>query len=680
MITFKKMSEKDNPSFDTNLGSSNTLKNITNMDSHKLTQRNCVVKIEKLASQKTTKPIKRKVGKSNENVTKKKSCVALQPQDCSEETSSTNSQDSSLGNVIKKYEQLQKVISKSYVTVVSRLKLNYVPVCCENLEFCHEKHYKRAPPPKLPSINQMNLIRNSLQQARYNVFLSLVWSLCHKEQFPGDIVLTNIVKMILTLNPESKHNAFLQGILDQLLCLFDVIMKTFPPCWLALRQSYTRFLRNTMEISSLLPDKPLNSENTIFEIVLMLLEDNLDDGENTKLNRSSMRKKGIATPSKSALSSSSILSNYDNEYHNMQHWEKNDKDEQTFSALSKTTRIERLMQVLHFLAKMLEMDLAMWMLRYHKNPAKHIYNNSSKPLVIELFSLSEHKSSSLLVKKVMSLFSLCVEKNLNKVYLSIMDRFISLLANVPNLCEIENLSGGIRYPHVGPRTTAFTMDLYKTAEVNMKTNVCTYMRLIRALNCPFVRYEYVDIFLKRLNPAPGKMNPQKIFENFRKSRWLECDPDENRPAEEPTSKQKKSVVYRADYLELILLALRSYCEFFALKDFFYEIVNSSLVEGENNNNISKSRSHSNCNSIDLSSMRKSISRLENKIDMSVRLRVEKEEIPVVNIAVNADLLAQYRNDLKYATNLSSYISALQLEHNEDFSEMIEFLLDFARSH
>ncbi|XP_055847168.1 uncharacterized protein LOC129912780 [Episyrphus balteatus] len=661
-----------------------SLKNITNTQPQRQTKRNCVVKMQKIdmlqtTNKPTTKLLKRKANKkSDENVVapKKKPLVIVQPATA---TPSTVVREHCVENVIKKYEQLQKVISNKYVTVVDRLKLNYVPLCCENLEFCHRKHYKKAPPPKLPSVNQMNFIRNSLQQSRYNVFISLVWGLCHKEQFPGDIVLTNIVKLLLTLNPESKHNAFLQSIIDQLLCLFDVILKTFPPCWLALRESYIRFLRNTMEISSLLPDKPLNAENTIFEIVLMLLEDNLAD-ENSKLNRSAKRRKGAANTSASASSSSSsILTHFDNEYHNMQHWEKNDNDEQTFSALSKTTRIERLMQVLHFLAKMLEMDMAMWMLRYHKNPTKHIYNPSDQPLVIELFSLSEYKCSSVLVKKVMSLFSLCVEKNLHENYLNVMDRFISLLANVQNLCEVENTSAGIKYPHVGPRTSAFTMDLYKTAEVNMKTSVVTYMRLIKHLSCPFVRYEYIDMFLKRLNPAAGKMSPQKIFENFRKSRWLECELDEERSADDSHSK-KKSVVYRQDYLTFILEALRSYCDYFALEVFFKEIVISSTNEKEDNNNISINQNKSNGDQIDLSKMTENIVELEKNLDMSVKLRVEKVEIPTLNIAVNAELLAQYRNDLKYVANLHSYISALQREHNEDFSEMIEFLKKFAPSY
>ncbi|XP_055914149.1 uncharacterized protein LOC129947564 [Eupeodes corollae] len=691
-----------------------SLKNITNTKARGSlnSKQKCVIKMQKIdieilkaandANDKdiksTTKPLKRKPKRSDENLpsSKKKPPVSVQsaaptttetPKTTKASSSPSSSlveaapavvrdEEQSVENQIRKYEQLQKVISNKYVTVVDRLNLSYVPFCCENLEFCQRKHYKRAPSPKLPSANQMNLIRSALQQSRYNAFISLVWGLCLKDQFPGDIVLTNIIKLILSLNPEHQHNSFLQNIIDQLLCLFDVILKTFPPCWLALRKSYITFLRNTMEISRLFPDKPLNAENTIFEVILMLLEDNLDDGENIKQNRSLKKKRGSLN-----TSSSLALNNYDNEYYNMQHWEKNDNDEQTFSALSKDTRIERIMQVLHFLAKMLEMDMAMWMLRYHKNPAKYIYNASTQPLVIELFALSEYKSSSVLVKKVMSLFSLCVEKDLNQNYLSIMDRFISLLANVQNLREVENTNAGIKYPIVGPRTSAFTMELYKTAEVNMKTSVRTYLRLVKNLNCPFVRYEYIDIFLKRLNPAAGKMGPQKIFENFRKNRWLECALDEERPLDESLSKLK-SIVYRQDYLKIILEALRSYCDYFALKDFFQEFVGSTQTK-EDNNNILKKQQKSDSNQrkpqsqYNISSLRKNIVKLEKNLDMSAKMQMSKIDIPTLNIAVNAELLSQYRNDLKYVTNLHSYISALQHEHDEDFSEMIEFLKDFA---
>lgn len=209
----------------------------------------------------------------------------------------------------------------------------------------------------------------------------------------------------------------------------------------------------------------------------------------------------------------------------------------------------------------------------------------------------------------------------------------------------------------------------------MKTNVAAYIRLMRHLRCPFVRYEYIDIFLKRLNPAAGKMNPQKIFENFRKNRWLECVPDDERPLDDSFSKQK-SVIYRQDYLEFILEALRGYCDYFAIKEFFQEIVHSSnnSDSGAEEQKVIESINKS---EIDLSKMCKNISKLERTAQKATAIRVEKSEIPTLNIAVNADLLAQYRNDLKYVSNLHSYICALQEKHEEDFSQMIEFLKDFA---
>lgn len=105
-------------------------------------------------------------------------------------------------------------------------------------------------------------------------------------------------------------------------------------------------------------------------------------------------------------------------------------------------------------------------------------------------------------------------------------------------------------------------------------NVDLFLAVIDHLRAPFIQIIAIDQLLMKFNRDVGKPSMKKLFQNFTKKRWRECDEEGSRklfthvpdafnvaryPVYRPlTQKKRTSDIYQTDYLHLLLSSYRSY--------------------------------------------------------------------------------------------------------------------------
>lgn len=89
---------------------------------------------------------------------------------------------------------------------------------------------------------------------------------------------------------------------------------------------------------------------------------------------------------------------------NFSDWELKQETEH-FELLLRTAKLERLFCSLDLIVRLFEADLAVFMMKYHKDISLNLFDENCQPLVVAAFKMNLYKLSSILVKSTMKIFS-----------------------------------------------------------------------------------------------------------------------------------------------------------------------------------------------------------------------------------------------------------------------------------
>lgn len=156
-----------------------------------------------------------------------------------------------------------------------------------------------------------------------------------------------------------KHDSLpLNQVLDDLYCIFYQILLKFPPC--NLRDSYLEVLTTPLEI-----DLNRNTSGGIFNVLLDLLSECINSHPATQNRRVSLHR----TNSDFSL------------YHQ---WEINQETKTSFDSFNRSTKLDRIFMVLDLVLKILETDLANWMVKYSSKMYSYMNRDNRCPMIASL--------------------------------------------------------------------------------------------------------------------------------------------------------------------------------------------------------------------------------------------------------------------------------------------------------
>ncbi|XP_011195652.2 uncharacterized protein LOC105220826 [Zeugodacus cucurbitae] len=617
--------------------------------------------------------------KPTENVTtsNEKSENEASPAPTSTETTNKESRTAQRADSI---EKLTTLFSNLYLNSVQRLCLEFPPRCAEDLVYCRKQHYQqRFSEMDKPSEARLMQLRCTLKQQRYLSFLNLALDMCQRHEFPGEDTFTNLIELILSLNPKTG-DATSMHTYHKSIELFNYMVRTFPPCWRATHTAYIGFFQRPLDAEKLnnkskSGDNRLSKSKKVFDILLDLTEIVFNECTAEELSKSTEPSTPTVKNNRSLVSETPESELYD--HHK---WEERDTDLNTFTALKATVRLERLFIVLRLILQILESDFVMWMLHHYSKDKNWLFYNDSRPLAVFVLGIAEEAHLSNLGRQLFLLFALGVNKGLNVDYLKILERYISLLLVISNTADIEHTVLGVKYPRLGPNTKQAIYDFFrKFKDRNLNSSIGNYINAIDVLRIPYVRYTFIDQFLQMFGFLYAEeFSPEKVFNYIRKKRWLKHKKEAELQAAMEDAGDVVDEISCEQHLSLLLAALKAYCKWHASKEFMQIILNKSNVS---NLKITAHSVHHTPIAygglLNLARMENEIHALESKLRKTVRVAKPLIDLPLMDICIDQDLRIKYRNDLKYLNALQVKVAEQSAAHPEvDFSDWQIFLLDF----
>ncbi|CAD7004610.1 unnamed protein product [Ceratitis capitata] len=478
-------------------------------------------------------------------------------------------------------DKLTTLFSNLYLNSVQRLRLGFPPRCAEDLVYCRKQHFQqRFNEMDKPSEARLMQLRCTLKQQRYLSFINLALDMCQRREFPGEDTFTNLIELILSLNPKTGDAALIRTYI-QSIELFSYMVRAFPPCWRATHTAYIGFFQRPLDAEKLSNkskgDNRLSKSKKVFDIILDLTEMILNECTTEELGEPAepkTPKNDLAKEEGSVVTETPSSEQFD--HHK---WDERDNRLNTFIALRPMERVERLFIVLRLILQILESDYAMWMLHHYRKNKSWLFYNDSRPLAVFVLGMSEEAHLSALGRQLFLLFALAVNKGLNLNYLKILERYISLLMVISNTADIEHTVLGVKFPRLGPNTKQLILDFFrKFKDRNLNSSIENYIRAINVLRIPYVRYTFIDLFLQMFGFLYGEdFSPEKVFHYMRKKRWLKHKKQADLQAAAGENDDVVDEISCEQHLSLLLEALKAYCEWYASKEFMNIILNKSSI-------------------------------------------------------------------------------------------------------
>ncbi|XP_055628600.1 uncharacterized protein LOC129770037 [Toxorhynchites rutilus septentrionalis] len=618
----KKLKQEHNPSEDKR---SRKLKNITNIADQAALTGDAVVEAKKRKLSDESRVLARNFG----SVTDEAAVI-------------TEAQD-----------KLKNVLGKHYFDAGARLNLDYVPGCLRNVSKCAECHARRTSHAKRLNLRWQRDTKELLVENRPMQFLGSLDQAFLRNEFIDSDLFVATLEMILTINKPSLHlNAdySIPSVLERAVEIMDRTVERFTPCWLDLKVSYQNIIFGRLEESCF---ARYDLSEGLFKVVFVLLERCVESEEEIEKSvRSTSNERWMAT------------------FHM---WEVEHNQKYDFDLLNRDDQLERLFLVLQVLVKILEIDLAMWILRHPHKTKENLIKPTRRPLVA---SLLWHDHSIIgevntFIKRIINLYVNVVALSYPDENIKVVSRLLSVIATAINLSEIQ-YDGTIDYPCIKDNTRYFAHQISRQIEASNYYSVSLWLRSIQQTRSSLVRMLLVDEFILKLNHKSNPPSAASYLKHLTAGRWktYRLHPPPNLSPSTVLrrypfldgKKQRKASheISASEYVNLLLIGFRSYAEVFPLSNYFRSIKCNTVVSrchssssSESSFPITPTRSQLKNHRYDFALFELHIHKLSKKRKPNrpiVRNSVEARNAnPMVleEINVTPALLVHYRDEVKH---------------------------------
>ncbi|XP_037933740.1 uncharacterized protein LOC119668339 [Teleopsis dalmanni] len=554
-------------------------------------------------------------------------------------------------------ENLKTLLSNLSLDIVNRLHLKFPLYCIENFPFCVHNHYNK----ELPEID-FDGIKCALQNNCYKTALFILWDVCKHNVFPGEQNLKKIIDLILSLNPRDTETECLIEVCAECFDIFKYIVRTFPPCYVALRERYRKFINLSIDVNLLTPERPiLTKSNDMINQLLDLLKYTMEQCSSEDLSAEAY----VYTPLNDLCDDSFSEFKPDWLYEEVK------AKYQTFMYMETGLQLERIFMVLNLILSILEHDLAMWFVHNYKTPGYLMFYEKIRPLIVEAFKLQKCHYSTSTSAYFIEIFINAINKGLHHERLEILERYLGLLMVACNSAEIEVIGDDIKYPNVGNTTKHFIKYFFIKVKGAPGTTISTFLTIIKVLQIPFFRYEFIDLFLSEYCPRYNAFKFDnlltKIYSALTSNIW-----EQHQRKTQLSGDDLKKILSSDDILYLLLLLFKSYNEFYGLESFM-EVLVTDKVECIATNNTQ----YISMEKYDLESMEQNIDDLVQNFNDAQPLNLNKLKLSA-NIYVDEEIRSGYYNKMKTIAHIKENVNILFDSNlkNFDITDWAEYLQKF----
>ncbi|XP_053665814.1 uncharacterized protein LOC128714958 [Anopheles marshallii] len=562
------------------------------------------------------------------------------------------------------FERLRYVLGRHYFDVCQRLALDYVPRCVRNIAECAQRHVcKRSPRTKCVSVMRQANTHDQIREFRPDQFIGFLNQAIMRQEFIDSELFVAGLQLMLTINRPSEELQVEYGTVDIVVGMGEVLekcLKCFPPCRWDLRPAYQRIVFGQLDAACF---EQCDQREGLLRNVLHLIEHNIET-EREPANHPGLRKR---------MTKRSQM-NEDDEMHayNYNTWILTNRLCYDFNKLSREERFERLFAVLQILVKLLEMDFAMWILRNPTKTQQNLCNPSRSPLVAQLVWNGDHGSVNLFIKKLFHMFI-----NMNVLQypeddIAVVSRLLNIVTVAVNLSEFQHNEGQIQYPCVKDNSLHYARQLWKALESSGYFSIPLCLSTIRSLRSPFLQLHLAEHLLQKFNRSLNLRNVRSFFQLLLNRGWLDCATDEPSDGSDHSAsiypvfnthrtRLKTCEIYQQQYVDLLLIGLRAYCDMHQLPAYFREIMVQPAPETSSTIDATVREDLPNSNVCPPGA------RIVPPI-------VPDERMIFQGVAMSGELLLEYRDDIKYLLLIEQQLKKIaSTEEKALFHQWIIFL-------
>ncbi|XP_058120801.1 uncharacterized protein LOC131294451 [Anopheles ziemanni] len=563
------------------------------------------------------------------------------------------------------FEKLRVVLGRHYFDVCQRLVLDYVPRCVKKVTECAQLHAnKRSPRTKRVGLMRQNHTLEQIPEQRPDQFVEFLYQALMRNEFIDSELFGAGLQLILTINRPSTELQVDYDVLNIVSGTTDALLKClerFPPCRWDLRAAYQDILFAHLDADCF---KKCDRKEGLFRNIIHLLEFCIESGDPEQSSSRSKHRKGTK---KADHEEDIFFSNYNS-------WMTQNSQIYDFDKLSRAERFERLFTSLRIIVTMLEMDLAMWIFRNPTKTRQNLCLSSRCPLVAQLVWDGDYGSVNLFVKKLFQMFIHVIALQYPEENIAILSRLLNLVAVCVNLSEFQHNDGMLQYPCLKTNSEYFAKQLWKTVETSPYYSVNVCLETIHHTRTPYVLLSLSEELIRKLHRHNHPTNVRGFFQHLLSSNWLECGlgkratktvagDQSNNPypvLNRQKIRTKTSEITQQEYVDLLFVGLRAYCDVYQIPAYFRAI----MVQSPNDNQVASGLEKH---------LRKHVSRFPGSTRI-VSEDVTDERMIFQGVAVNGELVLEYREDIKYLMLIEQQLKKLKSpEEMGLFRKWITFL-------
>jgi hypothetical protein len=352
-------------------------------------------------------------------------------------------------------------------------------------------------------------------------------------------------------------------------------------------------------------------------------------------------------------------------------WDAQSDEKASFDNFERHEKFRRIFTVLDLLTRVLENDLAMFIIKFSRRLQSSIGHEQHRPLICAILwqSYESVVVVNATIKNIIDSLINMIALNYPTENVRIVARLLNLVAQVTNLYEYENET--FEYPSYKNLTMDLVRAIQKTVESSSYYSVELFTSVAENLRSPLLQMLLTNEILTKIH-GQFPISLEVPFECIRKKGFLKfkeantavpISRDLKFPAIDKKQKPKRCEVTQQSYLKLLRIYASAVNNFYRIQDSVAEISEapaSSTV-------IARPQSFPSSSKIP--------SKLP-EIDMNEKVQLQKVDLnfkKLVHIKLNIETCAFYRNEVKYFMILPKLIQKCNDKYRDKFSEWIKLM-------
>ncbi|XP_059615042.1 uncharacterized protein LOC132260742 [Phlebotomus argentipes] len=390
-------------------------------------------------------------------------------------------------------ECLQTVLGRYYYRSAHRLQMKMVPPCYRDLEKCSREHWKTQ-----NIVVASHALETDCRNQKDDTLFQTINHICIRGYFPGPNILQVILQAILNAEEALGQLEFAsdppQHSLHMSIQSFEMILMQFPPCILQLEPHYSTLLTKQCTFDEM--QEFASGADGILCCIVGTIDKVLKKPESEEVSPLEQ-------------------SNTERDLKNIDITDLGGG----FGCLSRNAKLERLHVILHLLVKLMEMDLAMWMLRHPKKASKSMLKPTKQPLVGKILWPNGDFAITPFMDTCFTVFVRSIAQQLPEDLLQISGRLIGLISNAVNLCEVQTTSQ-VQYPCIKQNSISLAQTFMKSIADFENSSSNLTVNVIKKIPCPISKMLMIDSIFSSIGSHPGSLCITKILKIVREKAWI----------------------------------------------------------------------------------------------------------------------------------------------------------------